>query len=86
MPRYNYRCEACGTESTIFHLISETIDECDVCEASGEMTKLLSRPTYVAAQTKDNKVGTLTVRYIEENREILEEEKKIASKETYEPS
>ena len=86
MPRYSYRCEACGVESIIFPLIEQKTPDCGRCKASGKMTKLLTRPTYTSAEQEEQKVGDLTVQHIEENREILEEGRESAAKEMYEPS
>ena len=42
--------------------------------------------TFSKGNKKTDKVGNLTKKYIEENRKILEDEKKEAKEETYEPN
>lgn len=87
MPRYNYKCTSCNIEQTIFHSISETVELCTNCQKTGTMVKLLTTPFYKNSKnTKTEKVGDLTKSYIEQNREVLEQEKKEAKRETYEPS
>ena len=47
---------------------------------------MITNPTYKVVTKKESKVGDLTNKHIEDNRKILEEEKKKAREETYEPS
>lgn len=86
MPRYNYKCTNCQEESTIFHLISETVELCTNCQESGTMIKLLTTPLYKNKKVEQQKVGETTKEYIEKNREILEQEKRNAKRESYEPT
>ena len=86
MPRYNYKCSACGAVATILHLYEEVIDQCEACEAAGTMEKLLSTPLYMNDKDTKQKIGDLTKDYIEQNREILEQEKASAKEDAYEPS
>tara|TARA_R100000008_G_C3541391_1_gene144958 strand:+ start:354 stop:524 length:171 start_codon:yes stop_codon:yes gene_type:complete len=55
---------------------------------AGKMTKLLTTPTIVTTleESSPEVVGEITKQYIESNREILEQQKEDAKKETYEPS
>ncbi len=51
------------------------------------MKKLLSTPFTVKKQPKtDKKIGDITKKYIEENREILKQQKKEAKEKTHESS
>lgn len=80
MPRYRYQCEKCEDISTIFHLIGEQIElGCGVCEATGSLNKLLNTTT-IKKDSKyleqEQKTGDLTKQFIEENREILKNQKK----------
>ena len=88
MPKYRYMCSECTTIITVFHRINETLVDCSECESVQSMEKLLSTPIIIKDEviTKNNKVGELTKEYIEANREILEQQKKEAKKEDYEPS
>ena len=42
--------------------------------------------TFTKSQKGAQKIGEITKKYIEDNREILETQKKEAEEETYEPS
>lgn len=85
MPRYCYKCENCGSEATIFHLIDETVDECLACRSRNTMIKQLTRPLYkTKTEQQAQKVGSLTEEYIDLNREILNEEKQ--KREDYDPA
>jgi len=88
MPRYKYQCNTCQIETTIYHGISEVILNCDVCDGKECMQKLLSKPRYIKKKTMgiNQKVGELTKKYIEENKEILKQQQKEAKKQTYDPS
>ena len=85
MPRYSYKCSSCEFEQIIFHSISEEIDFCTNCENVGTMIKLLTTPVY-KKKTNKSQVGEMTREYIEMNREVLEQEKENAKRETYEPT
>jgi predicted nucleic acid-binding Zn ribbon protein len=86
MPRYNYKCSSCQIEQIIFHSIGETVELCTNCEKVGTMIKLLTKPLYNNNKSQPAKVGDLTKDYIEQNREILEQEKREAKRESYESS
>tara|TARA_B100001123_G_scaffold74689_3_gene84246 strand:+ start:49700 stop:49969 length:270 start_codon:yes stop_codon:yes gene_type:complete len=89
MPRYRYRCEICANEVMVFHLMSESYNNCQVCDGVNSMEKMLTTPLKKIEEqdlTNDRNLGDLTHQYIKENREILEEERKKAKRETYEPS
>ena len=88
MPRYRYECAHCGIEKIVFHGIEEVYSDCDTCETKESMRKLLSRPfaPKKAPSARQAKVGDLTKEYIEENRKVLEQQKKEAKKKTYEPA
>ena len=88
MPRYRYECGACKPTQTLFHIISKEIIECPLCGVPNKMKKLLTTPTIVVSNddTLNIATGELTKEYIESNREILEQQKKEAKEETYEPS
>tara|TARA_B100001250_G_scaffold403001_1_gene416895 strand:+ start:291 stop:548 length:258 start_codon:yes stop_codon:yes gene_type:complete len=85
MPRYNYECSECGDTRIVFHLINDPPPSCNNCVSKKKMVKRLSTPLYAVENNNHNqKVGELTKEYIEQNREILEEEKR--KREEYEPS
>ena len=87
MPRYLYQCSDCNTEHLIMHSINDVVTDCTSCNKSGTMVKMLTSATYVNTKEENtSKVGQLTKEYIQTNKEILEEEKDKARKETYEPT
>jgi len=91
MPRYNYECTSCGHWAIYMHSPDKRIEICEKCEKK-TMIKLLSKPFIRtkkgsnSSQNVQRQIGELTKEYIEENKKILETEKKEAKKETYEPS
>tara|TARA_R100001509_G_C4776325_1_gene184748 strand:- start:266 stop:535 length:270 start_codon:yes stop_codon:yes gene_type:complete len=89
MPRYRYRCIDCDNEKVIFHPFDETPSlSCDACLSENSLQKVVGNLYFKTKKTNNNKqeVGQLTKEYIEENKKILEEEKKKARNENYEPS
>ena len=83
----NPLCKHCLEETLVFHGINDTMADCSKCESSDTMEKLLSTPIVLKKEKKDKKkVGQTTKEYIEANREILENQKKEAKKESYEPT
>tara|TARA_Y100000034_G_scaffold120781_1_gene164140 strand:+ start:177 stop:440 length:264 start_codon:yes stop_codon:yes gene_type:complete len=87
MPRYRYECNECGDIVIVFHGIKETFTECKKCPQENTMKKLLSMPLTIKKQPKtDKKIGDITKKYIEENREILKQQKKEAKEKAHEPS
>ena len=68
------------------HLSSEKLLDCAFCEHSGTLSKMLGKPHIHKTQPTEQKSsnGNLTKKYIEDNREILNQQKKEATKKTYE--
>ena len=89
MPRYRYRCSNCDNEKVIFHGFDEVPSlNCSNCLSENTLRKVVGNLYF---KTKENTntgqaVGQLTKEYIEENRKVLEEEKKKLRNENYEPS
>jgi putative FmdB family regulatory protein len=87
MPRYKYMCTECTLIYTVFHNINEVFVDCQECGALQSMQKLLSTPNIIKKQEQEKiKIGDLTKEYIEENRKILEKQKKEARNKEHEPS
>ena len=89
MPRYRYGCGECGDLVIVFHGFEETFSDCEKCNQTGSMQKLLSTPITIKKQTIDisnKKIGELTKEYIEENRKVLKQQKEEARKKSYESS
>ncbi len=78
MPRYYYHCNNCHGDFLVHHLMNEIQINCSLCEST-DIARLLTKPLFF--RKKDNKSsGKLTTKYIEENKEVLEELKKEAQK------
>jgi|TARA_R110002012_G_scaffold320261_3_gene543005 putative FmdB family regulatory protein len=89
MPRYRYRCTSCDDERVVFHSFDETPSlSCESCLSEDALQKVIGNLYFKTKEAGVNKqaVGQLTKQYIEENKKILEEEKKKARNEKYEPS
>ena len=90
MPRYNYQCSDCEHIVLVFHGINDkfTAEKCIMCEGSHGFQKILTRPVIIhdSLEEEAQEAGELTKEYIESNREILDQQKKEAKEETYEPS
>ena len=87
MPRYQYQCTECEFIKTYFHGLTESIDTCEKCGLQ-TMKKVLTNKffTFNKDAPKGKKTGDITKKYIEDNREILETQKKEAKEKLYEPS
>ena len=77
MPKYYYHCNSCDENFFAYHLMSETQDNCNVCQ-SGDIKKLLTKPLFFDNKNQKSKTGELTKQNIEDNRKILEDMKKEA--------
>ena len=87
MPRYKYRCNMCEKEVTVYHRAADLLHDCAECESTNSMEKLLSKPLYIKKKRQLNQqVGDLTNQYIEENREILKQQKKEAKNKSHDPT
>ena len=78
MPRYIYFCQECQKDFTVFHGMNDTQKHCIVCDCEN-INKKLTTPIHVNKAVKKT-TGNLTKKYIEDNREILEDLKKEAKK------
>ena len=89
MPRYKYECKLCGATALVFHLMDEVYEDCEECEDTGSMIKLLSSSTTIKTKSKVKqpaKIGNLTKKFIEKNREILKQQKKETKGKTHDPT
>ena len=85
MPRYRYKCDNCGVEAMVYHLIHETVDECLACRQRQTMVKQLTTPQYkTKIEQQSQKIGDITEEFIDLNREILNQEKE--KREDYDPT
>ena len=77
MPRYSYKCLECEQVFDVFHGIFDEQETCGFCHS----VKLKRIPQMLNVKrekvSEGEKVGEATKRAIEENREILKQERKI---------
>lgn len=84
MPRYVYFCSSCDSHFQVRHGMSEKQDKCDLCSGSGTLTRVPQMPIIKKEQAaQNNKAGSMTKEYIEQNRELLKEMKKEARNQEY---
>tara|TARA_Y100000592_G_scaffold47176_1_gene74965 strand:+ start:24594 stop:24845 length:252 start_codon:yes stop_codon:yes gene_type:complete len=83
MPKYLYYCSNCNEDSYVYHLMSETYEQCSKC-GSENVQKRLTKPMYQNTKVAEQKTGQITKKYIDDNKEVLEDMKKKAKSETYE--
>jgi len=82
VPRYAYKCGACGEEFLIIHSSDEILEECERCEARDKLEKLLTVPLYSSSKkTTSQKVGQITEDFIKESRDELHQQKENMNKE-----
>ena len=83
MPRYRYCCEKCEETFEMFHSYKEIFTDCVKCDTSGSLKKQLNVPHYArkSMPAEDTKVGDITHQFIEENRDILRQQKQQIKKE-----
>ena len=79
MPRYIYFCENCQLDFTVFHGINDVQVACIECE-SDKIKKMLTKPIRLNNNKNKQSTGNLTKKYIEDNREILEDLKQETKK------
>ena len=88
MPIYKYLCSECEQESVYMHPSEELKDDCEKCNSRNSLSKMLNRPNIIKnnPENKDGKVGEITKKYIEDNREILKQQKEELKKKNYDKS
>lgn len=89
MPIYKYRCTACENTLTAMHPSKELKTDCEKCERSGTLIKLLNK-VYVnkdsSLENASPDTGELTKKFIEENREVLKQQKREVKERSYDES
>ena len=77
MPKYCYKCSECGSEVEVRHGMTERLTDCKVCDNQGVLTRIPQLTNIVRKQEQgERKTGSLVKDYIQENKEILKEQKK----------
>ena len=87
MPRYRYQCEKCKNIVTIFHTLNEEIEtDCAACGCEESLNRVLSTPIIKKTNNHGKQkqdTGDITKKFIEENREILKNQKKEVKNKKY---
>ena len=77
MPKYCYKCSECGSELEVRHGMTERLTDCKVCNNQGVLTRIPQLTNIVRKQEQgERKTGSLVKDYIQQNKEILKEQKK----------
>lgn len=80
MPRYNYRCDHCGIQEILWHSITEKEEDCQHCNTTGSLEKMIS--SFTTVDHHPTKTGIIVKRTIRELKEEIEMEKsKLKNKE-----
>ena len=83
MPKYAYRCSNCEDQFEVRHSMRDRLYDCIKC---GVPETLVRIPQMVFKQTiEKDKPGQLVKEYIDDNKEVLKQQKQEASSEFYEP-
>lgn len=81
MPIYTYRCQSCEGVFETFHLMSETLSICSLCEQVDTIEKipsmLVGKLTTPVAKAK---VGDVVENFIKDAKKEIKQEKKIIKK------
>ena len=80
MPKYTYRCRECEYQFETRHSIRDRLFDCEEC---GVMECLVRIPQLVNKAAENNKDGQLVNQFIEENKEVLRQQKQEASRKTW---
>lgn len=76
MPIYIYGCDHCGSEITISHSMTESVENCEVCEISGSLIRRPSMFSNIKKKTESKlKVGDRVKNFIEEADADLKQQK-----------
>ena len=76
MPRYTYKCSDCAEHFDVVHGMNDSHETCGFCYSTN-IVRVPQMPFIHREQTsKDGKVGDEVKLAIEENRTLLNEEKK----------
>ena len=63
MPIYIYGCEKCGSEITVSHSMTETMEYCEVCETIGTLVR---RPSMFFRAKNESKQKVAPGEHVEE--------------------
>jgi len=67
-------------------MIEESLKDCSHCESKDSLIRLLNKPYINKVNKSSETTGNITKQFIEENRKILEQQKKEIKEKTYDKS
>ena len=77
MPKYCYKCTECSGEYEVRHSITERLHDCLECGSDASLIRIPQLTNIVRKQEQgERKTGSLVKDYIQQNKEILKEQKK----------
>lgn len=77
MPKYCYKCPDCESEMEVRHGMTERLEACKVCEYQGVLTRIPQLTNVIRKEEQSERsTGSLVKEYIEENKKILNQERK----------
>lgn len=72
MPRYSYNCSECNETFQVFHGMSETLLECEICGSLNCLKKVYGNITVKTKTRKSTESAERVNEFINDSREILE--------------
>ena len=76
MPIYIYSCDNCGSETTISHSMTETVEDCVVCESTDCLVRRPSVFSNIKTKPeKKEKPGARVKEFIEDAKKELSQQK-----------
>ena len=77
LPRYIYKCNECEKELEKAHSVNEVLTDCEFCNVSGSLQKVMPFVSFVSSrkENKKEKTGEIVKRFIEDSKEDLKEQK-----------
>ena len=76
MPKYYYKCSVCENEYEVRHSITERLEDCKFCNSEGVLTRIPQLTNIIKKAEREKETGSLVKEYIEENKKILNQERK----------
>ena len=85
MPKYVYKCDACDGSFEVIHGMTENQDCCHLCDENGPLVRIPQMLSYIKNQISKESVGTEVKKAIEDNLNILNEQKREAKSQEWDP-
>jgi len=71
----------------MLHSMSETIKDCTLCDASETLIKLIGKPFINKTEnSSESNIGEITKKFIEDNKDVLQQQKDEFKNKTYDKS